>query len=254
MQAHWIIDEPVPSSWNRQHLRLAVCMAISAAAVCLMLAVLEWPIRSEFARLVPLVLEVTLQRAPATRQPEVRPPEPREQPRPEPAAPAASTEPGPTVAPAAPAQAAVPRAPHTAASVDWYEALEQAAADVIARATTEPQSMDPAFDELRRIAAVRYAGPRTGKPQPVWDAEKDLYGRTLLRRGNTYLILDDPSLTNRYAFETFERHMLFVSIPIGKARPKNLPWVASIRARYAYMREPDELPVLKAALPGVRAN
>lgn len=248
MQAQLIIDWPVPNSWNRQHRRLAICMAASTAGVCLLLAALEWPVRSELARLVPLVLEVTLERAPATREPE-----PREQARPEPAQ--APSTPSPTVAsPAPPPAAATPEAPRTEAAVDWYESLEQAAADVIARAASEPQSMDPEFDELRRIAAVRYAAPRTGKPQPVWDAEKDPYGRTLLRRGNTYMILDDPSITNRYAFETFERHMLFVSIPLGKPRPKNLPWVESLRARYAYLREPDELPVLKAALPGARAN
>ncbi|MGH6942798.1 MAG: hypothetical protein ACREH6_01070, partial [Geminicoccaceae bacterium] len=52
----------------------------------------------------------------------------------------------------------------------------------------------------------------------------------------------------RYAFETFERHMLFFALPFGRRPPQNLPWIETLRARYEYLRDPDELPPLKAGL------
>ena len=49
--------------------------------------------------------------------------------------------------------------------------------------------------------------------------------------------------------------MIFVSTPIGSPKPKDLPWVETIRARYEYMREPDELPPIgtSSATAGVTA-
>jgi hypothetical protein len=242
MQAALPIDDP---AWNRQRHRLAVCMAISAFALFLVMATLDWPPRFDLPRLIPLELELTLRHPPdaleAERQPQARP-------LPRPATPATAAEPVERV-PAATERPAVSTAqPKAAQRVDWYAELERVAAEVGARAAGEPQSMHPEFDELRRIAVLRYAKPRTNEPPPTWEAEKDPYGRTLLRGGTSYMILEDPSLINRYAFETFERHMIYFTIPLGRPRPKNLPWVETIRARYDYLnREPDELPVLKAS-------
>jgi hypothetical protein len=247
------LDDP---AWNRQRHRMAVCLAISAAAMFLVLATVDWPPRFDFRRLLPLELEVTLRGAPdqpATRVRELPQADPRELPQPQarplpdPATRAMRTEPAerptlterPTVS-AAPAD--------VGEGVDWFAELERVAAEVTARAAEEPKSMHPDFDELRRIAALRYSKPQTNKPPSAWEAEKDSYGRTLLRRGSSYMILEDPSIVNRYAFETFERHMIFFTIPFGRPRPKDLPWVETIRARYDYLdREPDELPVLKGS-------
>ena len=94
--------------------------------------------------------------------------------------------------------------------------------------------------ELRRIAATRYAEPRTGKPPPIWDnVEKDVTGRTLLRSGNCFQVLDDPNVGNRYAFETFEQYLVQCSFGFGRKRGKNLPWVETIRSRYNHLRDPD---------------
>jgi hypothetical protein len=239
MQAALSLDEP---TWNRQPHRLAVCMAISAFAVFLFLATLDWPPRFNFPRLIPLELVVTLRDAPDVPAIEVRErpqAEPREVQQPE-----ARTLPAPT-APAAPATPATPPQPaevvvtepaaaSAAQRVDWQVELERVAAKVIAEAAAEPQSMHPEFAALRRIAALRYSKPLTNEPSSTWQEE------------NRYTIRD-PGLVNRYAFGTFEGGMIQFTIPFGRPRPKNLPWVATIRARYDYLdKKPDELPIVKA--------
>ncbi|HZD52333.1 MAG TPA: hypothetical protein VE175_04755 [Woeseiaceae bacterium] len=269
MQAAVSIDDPARIE---QRQRLAICTAVSALGVLLIISTLRWPAGFDLARLAPPELELRLLKPADVREPErERPkrealPTPQRQPEslpqpetpplprsetpalPQPAIPATRAEPQEGAAAPERPTVAEPEAATTEAPVDWYVELEQAAAAVGDRAAEEPKSMDPEFDERRRIAASRYAKPRTNKPPPPWKEEKDPYGRTLLRRGNSYMILDDPSGINRYAFETFERHMIFFTEPFGRRRPKNLPWVETIRARYDYMREPDELPPLKAGL------
>lgn len=264
MQAALLIDEP---AWHPGRQRLALCMALSACALFLVIVTLDWPPSSfELPRLAPLELEISLRQPSETTKPEDRtlpPPDARPLPAPaiptqttEPTAPATEAPPAASARPAEPVEqaagterpaVAAPQAEAPAARVDWYAELERAAAAVGARAAAEPKSMHPEFDELRRIAALRYGKPRTNEPAPAWKVEKDLYGRTLLKRGNTYMILDDPRLFNQYAFETFEKHMIFFTVPFGRPPPKNLPWVETIRARYEYLREPDELPPLKSA-------
>jgi hypothetical protein len=264
------IDE---SAWNDRHRRLAVCMAISTVALFLVIALVRWPPRLELPRFVPLELEITI-RPPADRSerdaPELPPPLPAPAEAAEPALPATAEEAtAPVQAPestrAQPAEKAAASelpvgstvvADAPPAQVDWYAELERVAAEVGARAAEEPQSMHPEFDELRRFAALHYGKPQIGQRKPTWEAEDDPYGRTLLRRGDTYMILEDRRLFNQYAFETFEKHMIFVDIPLGRAPPKNLPWVEAIRARYEYLRDPDELPPLKVlpAVPGPAAQ
>ena len=121
--------------------------------------------------------------------------------------------------------------------IDWQASLERASAETV-EANSKSDSLHPDFDELRRIAAVKYAPPRTGKPPPIWEnVEKDIYGRTLLRHGNCFRVLDDMNVGNRYAFETFEQHLVFCELR-GQGR-QEFPWVETIVARYAYLREPD---------------
>jgi hypothetical protein len=153
------------------------------------------------------------------------------------------------VQPGVPAATTPPAAAGPAAagvSTDWYGSIERVSADVISRQAA-PASLHPEFDELRRIAAIRYAEPQTGIPRPIWEnVEKDIYGRTLLRKGNCFRILDDSNVGNRYAFETFEQYLTFCTWS-GKRPPRNLPWVETIRARYPYLREPaeDSLPPIE---------
>ena len=103
--------------------------------------------------------------------------------------------------------------------------------------------MHPEFDEQRHVAVSRYAEPQTGKPPPIWEnVEKDIYGRTLLRDGNCYRVLDDSNVGNRYAFETFERFIVFCDGP--KEPRQEFPWIEAIAARYAYLGDPvSDLPL-----------
>jgi len=243
-----------------RHRRLAACMLLAAALVLLLLAVLEWPEPQRFLPLARPVLDVTLEEAP---QPEVRPqvpplplPETEAETTPAEAPPAAAATPEslpaerPATAGAETAETTQPAVDGlgTPAAVDWYAELERVAEAVGNRLADEPQSMHPEFDELRRIAKLFYGKPKTNPPPPSWEVEKDIYGRTLLKKGNMFRVLDDTRLFNEEAFRLFERHMTFIVIPLGRRKPENLPWVELIRARYEYMREPDELPPLKTVV------
>ena len=223
------------------HRRLAYCLAISTLTVAAVLAVLDWPARDD-AEAMPAALELLL-------TPEkVRPrPEPVEDPQTddrtpdEPAEQSAETPVDEPQAEDPPAElgeiATVESGDEPDREIDWQASLERASAETVETHST-PDSLHPAFDELRRVAAVKYAPPRTGKPPPIWEnVEKDIYGRTLLRHGDCFRVLDDMNVGNRYAFETFERHVVFCEWR-GEGRQK-FPWVETIVARHAYLREPD---------------
>jgi hypothetical protein len=140
---------------------------------------------------------------------------------------------------AAPSTAGQDEAAAEQPEIDWQASRERASAEIIRQHSEEP-SLHPGFDELRRIAGERYSEPRTGKPPPLWDnAERDIYGQTLLQLGNgCYRVLDDTNVGNRYAFETFERHVVFCNL-LPKDPRQEFPWIETIAERYAYLREPD---------------
>jgi hypothetical protein len=200
------------------------------------LALVEWPFAWRRAGETPGI-ELTLPReepqpvaeapvTPAEQAAEEPPVQELEDALPEPSPPVVVEEPGEFAA----TPAGQPR-------IDWQESLERASARTVAE-HAEVDSLHPEFDELRRIAATRYAGGRTGKPPPIWEnVEKDVTGRTILRSGNCFQVLDDPNVGNRYAFETFEQHLVFCGW--AKAPRQKFPWIKTIVARYQYLREPD---------------
>ena len=118
--------------------------------------------------------------------------------------------------------------------IDWVAQLQREAR---AMATLESSEDDVFYfsNNLRerKEAAVKYAP--VPPPKRIWDnVEKDIYGRTILRSGNCYRVLDDPRATNRWAFETFEQHMVFCE-PEARG-PKRMHWVKTIRDRYGMNR------------------
>lgn len=247
-------DGPDESSANRNHRRLGVCLATSALLLFVGIATLDVSLRFDFSRWVPLVLEVrlreTIEAVPEPVPEPVSEPAPESEPQNERAPQTASPAlPAQSVQPDMPAATTPPAAARPAAAgvpTDWYGSIERVSADVISRQAA-PASLHPEFDELRRIAAMRYAEPQTGIPRPIWEnVEKDIYGRTLLKKGNCFRVLDDSNVGNRYAFETFEQYLTFCTWS-GKRPPRNLPWVETIRARYPYLREPaeDSLPPIE---------
>jgi len=234
-----LINELAFSRAAPGHRRLAYCIAISTLTVAALLAVLDWPPERDGAEPVP-ALDLLLTREEA--QPR---PEPVEELQTDDRAPdtaAQESNDRPVTEPAGEDAAAAPPVSAGARDdadreIDWQASLERASAETV-EANSEPDSLHPAFDELRRIAAVKYAPPRTGKPPPIWEnVEEDIYGRTLLRHGNCFRVLDDLNVGNRYAFETFEQYLVFCDGP--RQGRQEFPWIETIVARYAYLREPD---------------
>ena len=241
-----LIDEFTFTRAAPGHRRLAYCIAISTLVLAALLAVIDWPRERDGAEPASVVLDLMPDREKAQPMPE--PVEDLQTDDPAPDAAAQEGDDRPVTEPAAEHAAVEPddvTAPPVSADarddadrqIDWQASLERASAETV-EANSEPDSLHPAFDELRRIAAVKYAPPRTGKPPPIWEnVEEDIYGRTLLRHGNCFRVLDDLNVGNRYAFETFEKYVVFCDVA-GQGR-QEFPWIETIVARYAYLREPD---------------
>ena len=234
------------------HRRLVYCTAASAVAILGFIVFFQWPAWQRDSTGTP-VLELTLPRV--APEPEPVADQPPEQPVDEP--PILDEEPE-VVEPPQPAEvaeedevSAVPSAPGDddvpeQPQIDWRASLERASAEIVRRYSEIP-TLHPEFEELRRVAAERYAEPRTGKPPPIWEnVERDIYGRTLLNLGGgCYKVLDDTNVGNRYAFETFEKYMTFCYL--AKAPRQKFPWIETIVERHAYLREPDGGWLRKAA-------
>ena len=90
--------------------------------------------------------------------------------------------------------------------------------------------------EFRSHRRLAYAPVK----KEIWDnVEKDQMGRTILRAGDCFRVLDDPSVANQWLQENFTQYMIFCSN--GKTIPKALPFVAEVVERYAYLQQDDGL-------------
>ena len=249
--------QPASGSSAPGHRRLAYCTAASAVAILGFIVFFHWPESRRDSTRAP-VLELTLPRdepEPLAEPPAERPPEPPIEEPPiveeepvveepdviEPPQPAAEQDEVPAVP-----SAGDDVTPAEQPEIDWQASLERASAEIVRRYSEVP-TLHPEFEELRRVAAERYAEPRTGKPPPIGEnVETDIYGRRLLDLGGgCYKVLDDFNVGNRYAFETFEQHMTFCYL--AKSPRQKFPWIETIRERYPYLREPDGGWLQKAA-------
>ena len=126
--------------------------------------------------------------------------------------------------------------------IDWT-ALRDAAVEAAIDEAERIYSVNPVFDRKRREAAIRFRASLAPDKKHIWDnVEKDQLGRTILRHGSCFRVLDDPNVTNRYAFETFDQYIVYCEMSFGKKKGKELPWVEEIRQRYPYLRDPVEIP------------
>ena len=120
---------------------------------------------------------------------------------------------------------------------DWQEFGTEVVREFIANLPKE-FTVNPVMDEKRRLAAIKF--PRSGAPQKqyAWDnVEKDQIGRTILNLGNgCFRVLDDPSAVYRDVFETYTQFVAQCTFAFGKRKPRNLPWVEKIHAKFAYLR------------------
>ena len=97
-------------------------------------------------------------------------------------------------------------------------------------------TMHPELDEQRRVARILFRKSNTPVKKEIWDnVEKDQMGRTILRAGDCHRVLEDPSAANQWLHENFTQYMIFCSN--GKTIPKELPFVADIVERYAYLQQ-----------------
>jgi hypothetical protein len=131
-----------------------------------------------------------------------------------------------------------------AAPTDWGALRDEAIREVLDAAERERRySVNPAFQNARREAAIRFRASVAPGERRIWDnVEKDQLGRTILRDGNCWRVLDDPNVTSRWAFENFDRYIVYCDFVFGNANGKELPWVEIIRERYPYLRDPVEIP------------
>lgn len=123
-------------------------------------------------------------------------------------------------------------------SVDW----ETEKLDAVQNTVDEMEkivSVNPNFDERRREAAVKFRPSEAPVKKEIWEnVEKDVLGRTILRSGDCFRVIDDPSVANRWAFENFDQYITYCTY--RKYIGKELPWVDEVRARHAYLRRRED--------------
>ena len=219
--------------------RLGFSMVLAAVMLAGILSLARLPAPGEFGPILELVVELTRPQPIVEPEPDSRPPPVTaggEEPQRATTIPESLSE-----SPPAEEQAA-----GEGAAIDWDVERDKAIKEVLdAIAREEAYSVNPRFEAARREARVRFRASLAPEVLNAWDnVEKDQLGRTVLRLGdgNCFAILDDPSAVNRWAFETYQRNMVYCDFFFGGPQGKNLPWVEIIRERYPYLRDPVEIP------------
>ena len=227
--------------------RLNISMAAATLMVAAILSVTRFPTIDLLSPLSEIIVDIVSVDPPITENalvPELRPAETFAEPVPEtraiaePAPPAAEVPVEAQTTPAAisesPAVSESTPDIATGQAVDWETEMIIAVLNAVDQ-MERPFTVNPNFDALRREAAIRFRPSEAPIKKEIWDyVEKDQAGRSVLRFGNFYQVLDDPRLFNRDAFMTFERHMVFATY--RKYIPKELPWVKEVRNNHAYLR------------------
>ncbi len=124
---------------------------------------------------------------------------------------------------------------------DWREFGTEVVKEFIAN-LPKPFTVNPIFDEKRRVAAIKFRPSNAPVKHEPWDdVEKDQIGRTILNLGGgCFRVLDDPSAVYRDVFETYTQFVVQCTLAFGKPKGRELPWVEEIRAKYPYLRLREE--------------
>lgn len=216
------VDPPFLESpqWSG-HVRLRVSMLLSAVCIATILLVLRFPVVWQAGPVTELFVQILVDEAEPVAEtaegkavqetaPEATDHQTNRNP-----APAANTEESAT----------------SARPVDWYGLIPDTAKAAAERAP-KSVSINPVFDEKRRQAAVKFAPSKAPQAEPIWEnVEKDALGRSVLRSGDCYRVIDDPNVGSREAFETFGQYIAMCGS--GSDAPELLPWVSEIRNRRA---------------------
>jgi len=197
--------------------RLGLSMLLASVLILIALSFLRFPQVGDLNPFIELVVELVRNRPPAVEEEPV--PEPRD------------------VLPPVENAAVLPPPPANETEPDAEPAPDWAAlaVDSVQHAIdtkVKTYSVNPPFDERRRVAAVVFRPSEAPVKRPIWEnVEKDVMGRTLLRYKNCYRVLDDPRVTNRWAFETFDQYITFCD---GSGE-EYLIEIDEIADRYAYL-------------------
>lgn len=217
--------------------RLRFSMLLSATMLAAVLSLVELPAPRDVLPMLELVVELSRI-------------EPRTEPEPEELPPPIPTESTETVSEAPPAAETLPvpappatETPGDGEPADWEALQVEAIKQVLDEAAREASyTVNPPFERARAEAAVRFRASLAPEERHVWDnVEKDQLGRTILRDGNCWRVLDDPSAVNRWAQDTFGQYTVWCDFVLD-GKGKELPWVDIIRERYPYLRDPVLLP------------
>lgn len=119
-------------------------------------------------------------------------------------------------------------------SFDW-EAAKSNAVQAAVDDMEETVNVNPEFERRRAAAALKFRASAAPVKKEIWEnVEKDELGRTLLRKGDCYRVLDDPSAVNRWAFENFGQYITYCAN--RRYVGKDLEWVKDIHQQFAYLR------------------
>ena len=215
------IEFELPQWSGRARQRLCVSMLVSAVCIAAVVQVLRFPVARQAGPVTELFVQILIDEVESiagtaqARTVEEQPDEATKDEAIEPRLPADAAQESATAAP----------------PVDWYALLPDTAKAAVERAA-KTLSVNPIFDEKRRRAAVKFAPSQAPQRTPIWEnVEKDLLGRTILRSGDCYRVIDDPNVGSREAFETFGQYITVCSSPADI--PRDLPWVSEIQNRRA---------------------
>ncbi len=234
-------DQPAlesPPDWRSgRRRRLFLSMLISTVLVSAVLSLFRLPDIPRTSPLLRLLVDIVR----VQQEPEQPPPTPADDPA-EP--PVTAPDPAPDEQrPAQPPDAPLPdKDAQTGEPRPDLEAAREAAIEAYLDRLENPPSVNPNVDRLKREFAGRYQPPTQDRPGPVWEnVERDSLGRSVLRFGNCWRILDDPNVGSQEAFRTYGQHSIMCDF-FGRG-PRELPWVEDIRERYPYLKYPDgEIP------------
>lgn len=217
--------------------RLRISMLLAAMLLAAILSLVQLPSPRQFAPLLELVVDIvrTQPAAEIEREPQIAPPTPLPRPIEAPLQERAILEVEESILTDELIDQATP--------TEWQALRDQAIKEVLDAAERERNySVNPTFEKARREAAIRFRASVAPDKRRIWDnVEKDQLGRTILRDGSCFRVLDDPNVTNRWAFENFDQYIVYCDFVLGDKKGKELPWVEIIRERYPYLRDPVEI-------------
>lgn len=120
---------------------------------------------------------------------------------------------------------------------DWYSYMERAVQETVA-AANHVDSMHPAFGEKRRLAAINFRASRAVVEKPIWEnVESDQMGRTILRSGDCYRVLEDWRVTQYDFHRDFGQYITYCDH--YEKQTMDVAWVDEIRESYAYLNYRD---------------